>query len=177
MKDRHTALFAAADSETPAPSAGGSGGSQVTPSLTLGAQLKSFLKDKATLQGEIDRTKAGLQAANDKVTDLEGKLRAVEAERDQLRTDMAEVKNALETAQREASDLAAKEQGIDKRASAQAKVIVQGAGIEAGKLPAATSDNMQPRTLAELQAEYGKIEDAAKAAEFYAAHIAPLFVR
>lgn len=177
MKVRHTALFAAAESETPVPSAGGGGASPPSATLTLGGQLKAMLKDKTTLQADVQRAQAELKVATDKVSDLEGKLKAAEAERDQLRADMSEIKTTLEGAQAEVKDLAAKEQDLDKRASDQAKAIVRGAGISADKLPGATDSNMQPRTLAELQAEYGKIEDASKAADFYAAHIAPLFAR
>lgn len=178
MKVHRTALFAAAESDTPTSPTGGAGSAgQAEAPLTLGAQLKAMLKDKTTLQSEVEKAKADLKAATDQVTDLKAKLQAAESERDKLKADMAEVTSALEGAQKEVKDLAAKEQNIDRRASDQAKLIVQGAGIEAGKLPAAASDNMQPRTLAELQAEYGKIEDASKAADFYAQHIEPLLNR
>lgn len=140
MKVRHTVLFAAADSETPTPSASGSGGDAAPgATLTLGGQLKAMLKDKTTLQAEVERGKTDLKAAQDKITDLEGKLSAAEAERDQLRADMSEIKTTLEGAQAEVKNLAAKEQDLDKRASDQAKAIVRGAGIDAEKLPAAVA--------------------------------------
>lgn len=111
--------------------------------LTLGQRLSSALSSKQALTAKITQLEqltakqtTEIKAKEDELVSLQAKLAKMEA-------DAADVSKALEAAEMEAKDLAAKEQDIDQRASEKAKVIVQGAGIDPKRLPAATQANVQ----------------------------------
>ncbi len=163
-----------------------SGGGTEPPKLTLGQQLSAFMKDKTALQAEITKrdTKISeheqtIAARDTRITELEGKLKAAEDENKRLKADVEDVRQALNAAETEAKELAAKEQDLGKRASAQAKQIVQSVGIAADKLPGATSDNVQAPSHQEKLEAYAKLADTdpLKAAEYYAKEIAPALAK
>lgn len=142
--------------------------------LTLGQRLSAALSSKQSLTGKIsqleqltEKQKADLKAKDEELVFLRAKVAKLEV-------DAADVAKALEAAEKEAKELAGKEQDLDARASEKAKQIVRGTGIDAGSLPSATDENVQKGSYQQAMEAYGKIDDPAKAAAYYAANIAPL---
>lgn len=148
-----TPLFNAA---TDAPDAGGSGDAQ--PKATIGQTIKAALASKADLQAKLELATTDLTARDATIATLQADLAAAQARVTALEAEAAEINTALTAHQAEVVTLKAAEQDLAKRASTQAKAIVQSVGIEASKLPAATNETVPdvPATEAALKAQINK---------------------
>jgi len=124
-------LFNAA---TDAPDAGGSGDAQ--PKATIGQQLRAALSSKTELTAKLDTATTSLQSVTAERDSAHADLATAKARITELESQLGEVTAALGDHQKEVEKLKSAEQDISKRASTQAKAIVQSVGIEASQLPA-----------------------------------------
>jgi chromosome segregation ATPase len=109
-------------------------GSAEEPKLTIGAQIKAAIADKATLQAKIATLEESASTSAATITDLTSKLEAANAKITTLEADAAEVTKALADHKAEVATLKASEKTVD----AAAKEKIRALGISASQLPAAS---------------------------------------
>lgn len=126
---------------------------------TIKADLDKAKTDLTARDGDITKLKADLDAANKRITAMEADVKTHDEDRAK--------------AEKEAADLRAKEQDLEKRAAARANEKIAALGFSSSKLPAAT-DKPAGGAYADALEEYAKITDPLKAAAFYAASVQPL---
>lgn len=120
-------------------------------------QFAKVQADLATANASLTKVNAELDLANKRITALEADVKGFE-----------EANAALEKTNK---DLQAKEQDLDKRASAQAKQITRSVGIEASKLPGAMKEGEQSQTASQVAyTAFAKERDPEKKADLFQAY-------
>ena len=191
MTRPHTLLFNAAD-ELPSGSAAATPPAAQTPTvadaihaiddktLTISQRLSVAANalrgidptgQLANIKAELDKAKLDLSARDEEITTLKASLADLEKQVTAREKDLEAADAARVAAEKTAADLQAKEQDLDKRASAKAKEKLGALGIASTELPKADNKPAGDEK-AEAQAAIRKLSGTqrTKAALYFQAH-------